>query len=364
MILFGGVQPATREYLRAASRLMIATGIVVLLILLAWQLTDVLLLAFGAILVAILLRSLADLIDAYTPAHGNWSLLAAGLIILAALVAFSLVLGSQVWAQALELIERLPEILRSLEERFGLRNVETWVAERLRNMMDGGAVSQVAGYTSVVLGAAANFFLVLVAGIYLAIRPGFYRRGFLKLFPPKHRHMADETFAATARALRLWLVGQLAAMFLVGLLTGLGLWWLGIPSAMALGLLAGVAEFIPFLGPILAAIPAILLALSQDTTTALWVAGLYLLIQQMEGNLITPLVQQRAVDLPPVITLLAIVAFGVLFGTLGVLLATPLAVVALVVVKKLWVREALDEETELPGENEDEDVSIRTKPDT
>ena len=143
------------------------------------------------------------------------------------------------------------------------------------------------------------------------------------------------------RALRLWLKGQAIAMVVVGLLTGIGLWALGMPSAFALGLLAGVLEFIPFAGPIIAAVPAILLALAVSPELALWVMLLYFAVQQFEGNLLTPLVQQYAVDLPGVVLLFSLIGFGTLFGTLGVILAAPLAVVTMVLVKRLYVIETL-----------------------
>ena len=123
---------------------------------------------------------------------------------------------------------------------------------------------------------------------------------------------------------------------------------------MALGLIAGLLEFVPYVGPIVTAVPTMAVAAAEEPTKALWVAGLFLLIQQIEGNLIMPLVQQRTVDLPPVLTIFAVVAFATLFGVLGLLFATPLAVVCFVLVKKLWVRDTLDEETKLPGETEDE----------
>jgi predicted PurR-regulated permease PerM len=345
------LQPGTREAVRAAGILLAATAFAVLAALIAWKLAHVLLLGFGAILVAILLRTLADLFERYTTARGRWSLALAGVTVLAVIAGFVLVLGAQLRRQASDLIGRFPEILSSVEQRLGLSNLDQWIAERAEGALsESGVVAQVAGYTSVMAGAAANIIVVLVVGIYLASRPDLYRTGLLKLFPRKRRRETDETLTAIARALRLWLLGQLAAMALVGCLTGVGLWLLGVPSALALGFLAGMAEFIPFVGPILSAVPAVLVALSQDATMALWVVGLYLLVQQIEGNVITPLVQQHAVDLPPAITLLAILAFGVLFGSLGVILATPLAVVVLVAIKKLWVRDTLEESTDLPGE--------------
>ena len=156
--------------------------------------------------------------------------------------------------------------------------------------------------------------------------------------------------AATQRLLRLWLKGQAIAMVVVGLLTGFGLWMLGMPSALVLGLMAGLLEFIPFAGPIIAAIPAVLLALAVSPELGLWVVLLYLAVQQFEGNVLTPLVQQYAVDLPGAVLLFSLIGFGTLFGTLGVILAAPLAVVTLVLVKRLYVIETLDTPTPIPGE--------------
>jgi predicted PurR-regulated permease PerM len=112
----------------------------------------------------------------------------------------------------------------------------------------------------------------------------------------------------------------------------------------------GLAEFVPLIGPIVAAIPAILIALAAGWEMALWTLLLYVAVQQLESNVITPLVQRQAVELPPAVTVFAVVAFGLLFGWVGVLFATPLAVVVFVATKKLWVRDTLGERTELPGE--------------
>jgi predicted PurR-regulated permease PerM len=158
------------------------------------------------------------------------------------------------------------------------------------------------------------------------------------------------TRTPSTRAASRWLLGQLLAMMFVFVLTGLGLRAIGVRAALALALLAGLAEFVPIIGPVVSAIPALLIALAEGWQTALWTLLLYLAIQQVESNLITPLVQHRVVSLPPAVALFALVAFGLLFGSLGVLFATPLAVVIFVGVKKLWVRETLGEPTELPGE--------------
>jgi len=150
-------------------------------------------------------------------------------------------------------------------------------------------------------------------------------------------------------ALHAWLLGQFAAMVMVGTITGAGLALIGVPSWLALGLLAGVLEFVPILGPIAAAVPGLLMALSQGWDSFLLTAALYVLVQQLEGNLIIPLVLRRAVSLPPVLTIFAVVAFGTLFGWMGILLAAPLTVLAFTLVMKLWVRDTLEEEVPLPG---------------
>lgn len=196
----------------------------------------------------------------------------------------------------------------------------------------------------------ADLLVVIFAGIYLATQPNFYRIGAIKLVPRARRKIAAEAMLESERALRLWLKGQAVAMVVVGLLVGFGLWALGMPSALTLGLLAGVLEFIPFAGPIIAAIPAVLIALAVSPELALWVTLLYVAVQQFEGNLLTPLVQQYAVDLPGVILLFSLLGFGTLFGTLGVVLAAPLSVVMFVLVKRLYVIEALHTHTPIPGE--------------
>ena len=213
-----------------------------------------------------------------------------------------------------------------------------------------------AGYGRAVLSignAIAEGLVVLVAGIFLAAQPRFYATGALELFPERRRPLIGQAMAESEKALRLWLKGQLIAMTAVGALTGLGLWLLGMPSALLLGLLAGILEFVPYAGPLLAAVPGVLLALAVSPDLALWVALLYFAVQQFEGYVLTPLVQQYAVELPGVLLLFSLLGFGILFGTLGVVLAAPLMVVTYVLIKRLYVIEALHTATPIPGEKAD-----------
>jgi predicted PurR-regulated permease PerM len=213
----------------------------------------------------------------------------------------------------------------------------------------GGVVSNIGSIAISVGNAIADTLLVVVAGIYLAAQPDLYWTGMIKMVPERGRALAADAMEASARALRLWLLGRIVSMIVVGLLTWIGLAIIGVPSALALALLAGLLEFIPFIGPIVSAVPAVLLAFAAGPEEALWTMLLFLLIQQFEGNVLEPVVQQRAVTMPPALLLFALVAGGVVFGLSGIILAAPLTVVLYVMVKRLYVQEALHTRTSLPG---------------
>lgn len=325
----------------------------VVLALLAWQLSDVFLIGFAAVLFAIVLRSIAGQIERRTPLKERLSLAISILLIVIIAAAFVYLLGNQIASQTTELMGRLPEMISSLGDRLGVENLRGKIESQIEQISSrSGLFGKLAGYTTGVIGVLGHLLLVAAAGIYLAARPRVYRQGVLSLVPRRVREEVSSAFDNAGGALRQWLLGQLISMALVGILTTVGLYLIGMPSAMALGFLAGIGEFVPLVGPFLSAIPAILLALSEGGSMVLWVGGLYLAIQQVESNVIMPLVQRRTVDLPPVLPLFAVLSLGVLFGPLGILLGTPLAVLIYVAVKQLYLRDALGEKTDVPGEHQ------------
>jgi predicted PurR-regulated permease PerM len=315
-----------------------------------WVLSDVLLLAFGAVLVAVLLHALAAVLARYAHVPDRWSLTVAAVVVFGLLIAALALFGTQIRVQISGIAERLPLALNTFTKDLGLGEVTAQLPQMLGMGPGGGFVSRIAGIGGAVLGGLADFLLVVIAGIYIAASPRTYRRGLVQLFPPSQHERVESSLAASGEALKLWLVAQLIAMTAVGVLSSLAFWWIGLPSPFALGLIAGLADFIPFVGPIIGAMPAVLLAFTQDGATVLWTVLAVLVIQQIEGNVIFPLVERRVVSLPPALALFAIVAGGVLFGTLGMIFGFPLAVVTFVLVKKLYVRETLGEATPVPGE--------------
>jgi len=311
-----------------------------------YVLSDILLLIFGAILVAVVLRAIARPIRAGTSMSERLSLLASGLGVVAVLGGTAYLFGSQISAQLATLIENLPAAMQSLSKTAPFASV----SELVKGSSIGNLLMNAFSWGTTVFGAVATLVVVIVAGIYMAIKPEVYRNGLVKLIPKPHQPLITATLDDAGEALRLWLGGQLLAMIMVGVLIAVGLALVGVPSALALGLIAGVTEFVPIIGPIIGAIPALLLAFTQDLNTVLWTLAVFIVVQQLESNLIMPLVAGRAVAVPPAVGLFAVVAIGVLFGPLGLLLGYPLAIVTDVAVRRLYVREMLGEQVEILGE--------------
>lgn len=323
------------------------------LTLLLWYLVDVLLLFFGAVLTAVLLHAAAAPIERWTRLSTGWALALVSLLLTLFMLLAVLLFGTEFRDEMRKLVETLPGAWDLFIRRTLTGELREEVLARAEEAAPATA-DLITGFVSgaySVIGGVSALLLMVVGGLYLAAQPELYRQGVLLLLPDDGKRLrCAETLDAIGEALKLWLMGQLLTMAFIFAVTLLGLWLLGVPSALALAVFAGLAQFVPILGPIVAAVPALLVALTEGWTLVLWVLGLYVVLQQVESNLVTPLVQRRTVHLPPVLPLFAVVVFGLLFGFMGVLFATPLAVVAFVAVKKLWVRDALGEETRLPGE--------------
>lgn len=306
--------------------------------LLIWWLRGLALLIFAAVLVAMLLDAAGRGLRRILPLKRAPAIALCIVLLTMAIAASIAVLGAQIVAELSELATKLPRAVSQFESWLKIGSLEDWISRRVENAVDSGSMLWgLSGVTTTVVSVATGLLLTLVGGIFLALNPDGYRNATLRLLPAHLRPKGVETFAAIAQALRAWLVGQFVAMVTVGVCIALGLWLLGVSTAIALGVIAGLLEFIPYVGPVASAVPAIAVAFVDDPTTALWVALLYFAVQQIEGALLIPLIQRETVDLPPAATIFSIVGFGIILGPVGIVLAAPLTVLAMVLVRHLWV---------------------------
>jgi predicted PurR-regulated permease PerM len=306
-----------------------------------WLLVDVLLLLFACALVSLIFLTLTNAIRRRTGLPFGAALALAVLGILGLLVGAFWFFGATMQAEFAELGARLPAAWSNLQVRLSASPIGAAILERAQGLAPSGQAIVNAATTALtaVGGALSGLILVLIGGLYLAAQPSLYAIGLLKLIPTRAQTPAAETLDAISVSLRNWLKGQALGMLFVGVATGFGLWLVGVPAAWAIGLVGGLAEFVPYLGVILAMLPAVILGFGQGTDTGLWTIAVLVIVQQLQGNLVMPLLQNKMVDLPPAVTIFGIIAAGILFGVAGVLLATPLTIVVLVLVRRLYLQE-------------------------
>ncbi len=320
----------------------------------------VLFIIFGGILFAIFLTALAESVERLTGLSRGWALTLTIFLLVLASGACGWLTGSALGTQITRLVNRLPEAMKIIESYL---SQYSWGRELLGLLpapqdllpLGKGLLGNITGFFTTTIGVIASLVLVFFLGIYLSVEPDIYLNGLLSLFPAERRARIREILLLTGQALRWWLIGRAVAMAIVGLLTIFSLWIIGLPLAPALGLIAGLLTFIPFIGPTLAAVPAMMIALIEGPYMVFYVVIIYVMLQQVENQIFTPLIQKRAVFLPPAVLLSAQLLIGVLFGFMGVLFASPLCIVFVVLVQTLYIQDVLDEPVKVLGaHNSDE----------
>ena len=330
---------------RAATAALIAAGVLAVFLALRTA-VSALIVIFAAILFAVFLNTLAGALSRGTKLGYRVSLGIVVVLLIALATAVGFLLGPDVADGVDQLRDRVPRTLGALRERL----------ERYqwgRDIFGGGGgqagAAQTAGGTAqptralgTVLGAIGNVVVVLFLGLFLAIEPRLYRDGALRLFPPARRERVGQVLDEAGEKMKWWLVGRFITMVIVGVTTSVGLKLLDVPLALVLGLIAGLLNFVPYIGPIVAAVPAVLFAASTDMRQAGWVVLLFLAIQTVEGYVLTPLIDRRMVSEPPALSLASQLVLGMLAGTLGVMFASPLTVIGLLFVERFYVEDALE----------------------
>lgn len=327
-----------------------------------------LLILFAGALFAVMLDGLARLIYQHTPIPRGWAF-AMAIIGLALLVALAGGAGGMRIAQhAPELSRQVSRSLDQLHEKlqqneFARKALESVGSSDSTPDQDSGPsandalsfgaaiVQHVRDFAALTIGAITDVFIILIVGIYLGSAPDYYVRSTLRLVPIKNRRRFEEVFATLGHGLRRWLLGRFLSMIFTGILTTVGLSFLDMPLAVLLGMIAAALTFIPYLGAIASAVPAILIGLLQGPTTALYVGLLYLAAQTLEGYVITPLIQRRVVHLAPALLIAVQLLGGLMAGIIGVILAAPLAVTVTILIQMLYIEDILKDRPHVLGED-------------
>ncbi len=305
-----------------------------------WQLQQLVLVLFASALVGLMLSDFAGLLQRRLRLPFALAIAAAVVIPLAALVIIFGLFGTMMVEQFMILADRFPAALAQVENWVRATPVGRDIVDRLygyapkMEQLVGFAQATLANIGSAITGLA----VVLVAALYMAAQPRLYVDGLIAMLPAASQARASQTMAAVRESLTSWLKGQAIGMAFVAVGTSGGLALVGLPSPLAIGLVAGLCEFVPYLGVILVSVPTVILGFGQGVETGILTIIALVVVQQLQGNVVMPIAQSKFGDLPPVLTIFSLIAAGTLLGPLGVVLAVPITVVAMALLKQRLTR--------------------------
>lgn len=326
---------------------------VVLLVMFVGKAINTLLLIFAGILLGVVFRAARDFIHDTTNMNHGLSLA----LVLLLFVTFTGLIGyllvPQVVNQADTFYKEVPKTWEMTKEAISgwgwgrelanenPRVQDFFTAKTGSTGEDYDMTERILSYLSFSASVIAAMVLIFVIAIYIAAEPKLYSEGFIRLFPIPRRKRVVQLMDEISITIQWWMVGQLCSMLILGTLATVGLWLLGVPYAIMLGALTAFMTFIPNLGPIIAAVPILLIALTAGVDTAIFTGIFYTVLQCIEGYFITPMIHHRAIDVPPVLIIVIQFLLYYLIGFLGVLLAMPLIGCMAVLVKRLYIQDIL-----------------------
>ncbi len=314
------------------------TSLTLILLLLFKTLFSLLLLTLAGTLFAIYFHGCAHFFHKKLHLPNGWSLALSIIVNIALLTAFVWFVGARLQNEIASLSDMLPQTIDDAKAYLEKSKLGSKVLSYLQSSGDTQKTKMLLkSFFSSGFGILSDVYIVLLLGIFFIASPFLYKKGVVHLLPPKAKDKGAEIWDDMHHILKNWIKGQLFGFLFIAVLSAFGLWAIGMPFILPLALIAGLLNFIPNFGPIIALVPACLIALSQGTTTFLLVIGLYSLIQVIQSAVTQPLIQKKMVSIPPALIVFGQVAMGLLGGFWGVLLATPVIVIIMTLINKLYV---------------------------
>lgn len=340
-----------------------ATGIIIsiiLILLLLGVAFNVVLLILAGTLVAIFFRGIAGWLHRKTSIPFNICLAIAVIGIFGISVGFGFLVAPSVSEQAQQLSQQIPATIDTLKQQYGdtqwgqdiLNNIST-IGERLFERQ-GEWAKNIFGALSTIFGVLADIYVIFFIGIFFMVDPKPYKKAIVSLVPLPGRDRARAVIQTLAKNLEKWLIGRIIGMLVIGSLTTISLWIMGVPLALVLGIIAGLLNFIPNFGPLIAMAPGIMMGFTISPQMALYVVLLYLGIQALESNLITPMIEKSMVNIPLAGVLIAQLLLGVFSNALGLMLATPVLLISIVLIRELYVEEVIEDQSDNSPKAENE----------
>jgi len=346
----------SKDFNRKVLNVVAIVTVSVLLVFLILMGFRVILLILAGILLAAFFLGIAGFIEGKTPLNQNFSLALAVILVLGVLIGVSYALAPHISEQVATLKEELPKAADETLGNIKDTQIGSLLVERIESMEINAKSGQITSFFGSIFGLLSTLYIILFLGIFFMVAPKTYLNGMVTLFPKLRRDRVREILIAMGKTLKSWLLGKLLSMLIVGILTGIGLSLFGVPLALTLAIFAAIISFIPNFGPLIALVPAFLLAFTESPSTALYVLLLYGGIQALESNILTPMIQKKMISFPVAMILIAQIVLGLFTGVLGVILAVPLVAVIMVGVKMAYIEDVLkDTSIEVKYEGADEE---------
>lgn len=306
---------------------------------------DLILLTFAGVLAANFFYRLVGESDRWFDISHKFRLAFFMLFLTLFSAAFAYFMGQRAFSQIDELSGQITAAYETTIQKVESTALGQRIISYMPDESSGGTtiVNRVTSWFKSSFGFLIDLLVLIVVALYLMFSPALYIDGLVKLTPPPHRSWFRQLLDENGEVLYRWVIGRLASMSVVAVLVALSLWWLGLPMPFLLGLFAGLACFVPNIGPFIGIAPAMLLAIQQGQSTVLWVAGVYVIIQTVESYLLTPLIQQHQVAVPPALVIITQVLAGTLFGFWGIALATPLLATLMLWTKRIYIESFLEQ---------------------